>query len=118
MATLLRRYQAIADLQQRSSESAQAYKKNQAFTPPLVQRIMEYPPLGAELDLAHLVNYPPRLQPVPVKPIFLDVAWNYIDYPGRSIATTANGTVTSSANTAPRIEEQKPAKKGWFGFGR
>ena len=117
-ATLLRRYQAITDLQQRSSELAHAYEKNQAFMPPLVQRIIEYPPLGAKLDLAHLVSYPPKLQPVPVKPIFLDVAWNYIDYPGRTTAEVANGSATAATHTAPTTEEQKPTRRGWFGFGR
>ncbi|KAF2231028.1 putative signal recognition particle [Viridothelium virens] len=115
---LLQRYQAIVDLRQRSLESAQAFEKNQVFLPPLVQRVTEYPPLGAKLDLSHLVNYPPKLRPIPVKPIFLDVAWNYVDYPGRSKVEIANGSAKVSAQVAARTEEQKPAKKGWFGFGR
>ncbi|KAL9084153.1 MAG: hypothetical protein Q9165_008201 [Trypethelium subeluteriae] len=118
VGVLLQRYQAIADLRQRSLESAQAFEKNQGFLPPLVQRITEYPPLGAKLDLGHLVNYPPKLQPIPVKPIFLDVAFNYIDYPGHRSAKTANGSAKASVQTTPSTEEQKPAKKGWFGFGR
>jgi signal recognition particle subunit SRP68 len=76
---------------------------------PLVQRLGEYPAEG--VDLENLVDYPPQIQLIPVKPLFFDVAWNYIDYPGK----------IPSATTEP---EEKPAltpepkKKGWFGFGR
>ncbi|KAF2861645.1 hypothetical protein K470DRAFT_245138 [Piedraia hortae CBS 480.64] len=53
------------------------------------------------VDLKKLVNYPVGIHCVPVKPIFLDIAWNYIDYPAQ--------------------QEQEPVKekkRGWFGFGR
>ena len=115
---LLQCYQAITDLRQRSLEAAQEYEKSQVFTPPLLQRVGEYPPLDAKLDLGHLVSYPPKLQPIPVKPIFLDVAYNYIQYPGRTTTEVANGSVTARTSAVPTTEEQKPARKGWFGFGR
>ena len=52
---------------------------------PLASRLDEFPePCSTPLDLANIVAWPPRLQPVPVKPIFLDLAWNYIEYPGGS----------------------------------
>lgn len=82
--------------------------------PPLVERLDEYP--MEDVNLMRLVNFPPKLQPVPVKPLFLDLAWNYVDYPGR----TPSGE-NSSPNAAQEqgVEEKKePAKKGWFGFGR
>lgn len=108
----------MTELQQMSSVAAEAYDKSQAYMPPAVQRLTEYPPLGTTLDLGRLVNYPPKLQPVPVKPIFLDVAFNYIDYPGRGTVEAANGNATIAPDAATKPTEQKPVKKGWFGFGR
>ena len=94
-------------------------QKNTLSGPPLVERLDEYPPHGA--NLLNLVTYPAQLQPVPVKPIFLDVAWNYIDYPGRGrrgdtagIKVNGNG----SGNDGEKVEQKKETKKGWFGFGR
>ncbi|KAI6086226.1 hypothetical protein F4821DRAFT_130764 [Hypoxylon rubiginosum] len=76
---------------------------------PLVQRLFEYPAEG--VDLENLVQYPPKVEPIPVKPLFFDVAWNYIDYPGKTPAA------------APEPEQQQaqpaqPQRRGWFGFGR
>jgi signal recognition particle subunit SRP68 len=69
------------------------------------------------VDVTKLIDWPPKLKPVPVKPLFFDTAWNYVDYPGRMPAAA------STASTAQQVangtqEEQKPASKGWFGFGR
>jgi signal recognition particle subunit SRP68 len=83
------------------------------FKPPLVERLHEYP--VEDVELTNLVNYPPMLQPVPVKPLFFDLAWNYIDYPGRAPAGANGAAITPK----PAVEEKKePTKKGWFGFGR
>ena len=123
-----------------SSSSAAA-----AVPVPLIENLNRYPDRDM-VDLAHLVTYPPRLEPVPVKPLFLDVAWNYIDYPGRrrlgpsmttmTTSTMAGNThfkVTDSIGRAGSVstssldggeggkEQVKPAsagKRGWFGFGR
>lgn len=76
---------------------------------PLVQRLSEYPTAGA--DLENLVSYPPKIEPIPVKPLFFDVAWNYIDYPGKVPAAASNQEESKS-------EQETPKKKGWFGFGR
>ncbi|KAI1651445.1 uncharacterized protein F4817DRAFT_324534 [Daldinia loculata] len=76
---------------------------------PLVQRLFEYPAEG--VDLENLVEFPPKVNPIPVKPLFFDVAWNYIDYPGKAPA----------AAPEPEQKLEQPAqqqKKGWFGFGR
>lgn len=83
---------------------------------PLVERLTEYPASG--VDLENIVVYPPKLEPVPVKPIFLDVAWNYIDYPDKQTQPPQ-----ASKEKAPEVSvktepEAKPQKKGWFGFGR
>ncbi|KAL8645319.1 MAG: hypothetical protein Q9210_006768 [Variospora velana] len=105
-------HRALVELENLTSAKSQ----NSFKPPPMIQRLDEYPPDG--VDLTNLVTYPPKFQPVPVKPIFLDVAWNYIDYPGRpkkGTATAADGNIDGAE---PKQEPKKEAKKGWFGFGR
>ena len=77
---------------------------------------MEHYPTSGEVDLSNLVSYPTKLEVVPVKPLFFDVAWNYIEYPGRSSQATAQ--VDEEEIPSSRGEEKQEAKKGWFGFGR
>jgi len=104
--------------------TAAAYAEGREEAAPLVERLDEYPASG-RVDLSNLVLYPPRLRAVPVKPIFLDLAWNYIDYPGRGGGAMAapveggNGRVNGvdDEGASSKVEEQTK-KKGWFGFGR
>jgi signal recognition particle subunit SRP68 len=63
------------------------------------------------------VPYPPQMQPIPVKPLFLDVAWNYIDYPREGQQETAH-TAPAAPAPAPPQEEENKSRRGWFGFGR
>jgi signal recognition particle subunit SRP68 len=105
--------------------------------PPLSSRLNDFPAGG--VDLENIVTYPPRLEPFPVKPLFLDVAWNYITYPGKdgggaeqqpqqagaaaegAAATAGGGRVEDEGDDAGAggAEETKPQqKRGWFGFGR
>lgn len=112
---LVSRYRAFAELESLNAASEVAFQKDQTGEPPLVERLHEYPLHG--VNLTNLVTYPPQVQPVPVKPLFLDVAWNYIDYPGRTrdeAGPKANGII----DKGEKVEEKKEAKKGWFGFGR
>ena len=78
--------------------------------PPLIERLNEWPKSG-KVDLENLVKYPPVMECVPVKPIFLDLAWNYVQYPGAK---------DKSVGGKPEAEAPKEEKKsrGWFGFGR
>lgn len=104
-------YQGIVEIESLFSE---AEKKIPASEPPLVERLNEYPVGGC--DLTNLVAYPPKIQPIPVKPLFFDVAWNYIDYPGedkKAVQLDSEGTAQEPAG-----EAKKESKKGWFGFGR
>lgn len=112
---LINQYRGLVELQNLNASSNIAAQKNLASAAPLVERLHEYPAGG--VDLANLVTYPPKLKPVPVKPILLDVAFNYIDYPGLQSVSVAAGAVVNGAKENVD-EEAKPAKKGWFGFGR
>lgn len=89
---------------------------------PAVQNLDAYPTPGLQVDLKNLVSYPPKIQPVPVKPLFLDVAWNYIDYPNRpgqqpalAVPEAAGAMDVDEPAAAEPVQEKK---KGWFGFGR
>jgi len=80
----------------------------------LIDRLHEWPAEG--VDLENLVEWPPKLPLIPGKPIFLDVAWNYIDYPGRrteEVEEKEEEEKGEAAKPAPA-----PQKRGWFGFGR
>lgn len=69
------------------------------------------------MDLQRLVEWPPKLKPVPVKPLFFDTAWNYIEYPGR--ASEVDDSISGNdGEKMEGIEEDKPTTRGWFGFGR
>jgi signal recognition particle subunit SRP68 len=105
----VQRLRALVDLHNFSTPAA-----NGSTTPalPLVERLSQYP---ANVDLTNVVSYPPKLESIPVKPLFFDVAWNYIDYDGQEKPAVAETTpvVAEEAQESPA-----PQKKGWFGFGR
>ena len=70
--------------------------------------------------MSNLVTYPPRLEPIPVKPLFFDVAWNYIRYPSEkaAIGESKVGGVEHRVEEQTAQAQQQGQKKGWFGFGR
>lgn len=82
----------------------------------LVENLNFYPTGGANLE--KLISYPPKLEPVPVKPLFLDAAFNYIEYPGREIEKAAQNGVKGEVRTVSETGQTGQQKKGWFGFGR
>ncbi|KAH7371099.1 hypothetical protein BKA66DRAFT_424675 [Pyrenochaeta sp. MPI-SDFR-AT-0127] len=108
-------YRGVVALSQLSASSETASKAGLTNTAPVVEILNEYPASGS-VDLKNLVTWPPKLKPVPVKPLFLDVAWNYVEYPGRT------AQVQEPEQEKAEVEEKKPerpqAKKGWFSFGR
>jgi signal recognition particle subunit SRP68 len=108
---LVSQYRGLVELTNLLNQQKASAKE--IHKPPLVERLNEFP--VEDIDLKNLVNFPPKLQPIPVKPLFFDLAWNYIHYPGRA-PSGVNG-----APTAPKTageEKKEPTKKGWFGFGR
>lgn len=113
------RHQAIANMHQIEQEVIASAKKTKIFSPPVVERINDYPQPGLTIDLTNLVTYPPRIEPIPVKPLFFDVAFNYLDYPGRAkkaVEQKVAATATNGVPESPKPQEEK--KRGWFGFGR
>ena len=95
-----------------------ASQKSTAYDQPLVKNLKAYPPPGTQVDLTNLVVYPPKIEPVPVKPLFLDVAWNYIEYPGRKAEVTAVDEKTPVVNGVADDKKEPEKRRGWFGFGR
>jgi signal recognition particle subunit SRP68 len=122
VSALLQRTHAIVEMHKLEEDSRSAAAKDLASAAPLVQNLNTYPPPGVQVDLKNLVQYPPKIQPIPVKPLFLDVAWNYIDYPGRRAVQTAAATNGQQDTQITNGVEEKPAEqkksRGWFGFGR
>ncbi|KAL8807734.1 MAG: hypothetical protein Q9182_000545 [Xanthomendoza sp. 2 TL-2023] len=108
-------FRALVELDDLNSAAAKDKDKTVKAVP-MIERMNEYPPEG--VDLKNLVTYPPKLQPVPVKPIFLDVAWNYIEYPGRPKKGALGASDWKAEEAASKTEGKKEAKKSWFGFGR
>lgn len=109
----LQRHRAIAhidNLTRKINEDAKSQVRQ-----PLIERLHEYPAGG--VDLKNLVTFPPKKELIPVNPIFLDVAWNYIDYPGHA-KDPGVSTIGVNAKTEEAQKPAQPAKKGWFGFGR
>ncbi|KAK4694540.1 signal recognition particle subunit SRP68, partial [Lecanoromycetidae sp. Uapishka_2] len=109
---LVFQYRALVDLHDLDSSSKKA---RSGPSTPLVELLETYP--YRPVDLTNLVTYPPKVESIPVKPLFLDVAFDYIDYPGRTrkaVERGANGTLEGAKGG----EEKKEGKKGWFGFGR
>jgi len=109
----VQRYRALVELSN-LSDIAQKGEEGSSRQP-LVERLNDYPSKG--VDLKNLVSYPPKLEPIPVKPLFFDAAWNYIEYPGREIEQPVNGEGKAQASDA-RDQTAEQKKKGWFGFGR
>lgn len=108
----VQRYRALVELSSLDDRSPRTQIANRE---PLVERLDQYPANGV-VDLQNLVSLPPKLEPVPVKPLFFDAAWNYIEYPGREPEKAANGI--KDAENAGTKEQTTQQKKGWFGFGR
>lgn len=105
---LVAQYRGLVTLEQVTAEEA-----SQSSQRPVVERLQQF--AGSGLDLNNLVPFPPQMQPIPVKPLFLDVAWNYIDYPREGQREAAQAPAAAAAAAAP--EEESKGRRGWFGFG-
>ena len=110
----LHRHQALVHMDNLRNEEREAASANTAAQPALVTQLHKYP---LDIDLSRIVDFPPKMELISLKPIFLDVAWNYIEYPGKTPAAAAASEPAFTAQGAGDGEDQ-PRKKGWFGFGR
>ncbi|KAI1613351.1 signal recognition particle, subunit SRP68 [Exophiala viscosa] len=118
LTKLVTQYRALADL--KALTGSQPQKTTQApnaVQAPLIERLNRNEYIE-NVDLTNLVNYPPKLRPVPVKPLFFDLAWNYIVYPSQK--KDADVSVNGKAEEWQKQNQEEPQKqkKGWFGFGR
>lgn len=110
----LQHYRALVELSNLNDNTPKS--EEQANQRPLVESLNEYPVKSVNLE--NLVTYPPKLEPIPVKPLFFDAAWNYIEYPGRQIQEKVETSVQEPAAKGQTTEQTAQQKKGWFGFGR
>ena len=101
----------------RSASSSKQPTQEDHFPQPLVERL-DLNRYDEDVDLTNLVNFPPKLRPVPVKPLFFDIAWNYIQYPGQTATSEGRGMLNGKPAGEEKQEAPPPAKRGWFGFGR
>lgn len=116
LTSLTIQYHALADLTNNTANPQQA-SQGKAYAPPLLERL-HLNQYDDNVDLNNIVNYPPKLQPIPMKPLFFDLAWDYIKYPGQSQETKAAASESTSAAMQEKKTEEQQKKKGWFGFGR
>ncbi|CUS13715.1 unnamed protein product [Tuber aestivum] len=71
------RFRALAEMDLIAAKSAKTVGKGAGA---LVERLDQYP--EGKIDFENgIVQWPPKVAPVPVKPVFLDVAFNFIEYP-------------------------------------
>lgn len=113
--SLVHHHRALVELHSLRDEMVKAAEAKSKTALPMIERLDEYPANGAELS--NLVPYPPKIQPIPVKPLFYDFASNYIDYPGRGRERDDNKADELGPGVDGKEEPKQEAKKGWFGFG-
>jgi signal recognition particle subunit SRP68 len=124
LSVLVTRHRALTELKNLSANPTTASKTpaTTAYARPLAETL-HHNVYHDDVDLKNLVNYPPKLQPIPVKPLFFDLAWNYINYPGHEKDTVtpvsaANGAKDDEMEVERSSTPQPEKKKGWFSFGR
>ncbi|EGO59554.1 hypothetical protein NEUTE1DRAFT_61104 [Neurospora tetrasperma FGSC 2508] len=117
----IQRARALVEISEHNKNKKPSSGSSSSNGKPLIGQLANYPSSG-QVNLENIVVYPPRLEAIPVKPIFLDVAWNYIDYPEKIAAggdkNQQQQQRTEEVQEEQTQEEEKPKKRGWFGFGR
>ncbi|KAK6525745.1 hypothetical protein TWF281_010791 [Arthrobotrys megalospora] len=115
----VQRYHALAEMDRLTQQSATTAQKL-AVKKPLIESLGVYPESG--VDFTNLIDFPPKVKPVPVKPIFFDIAWNYIEYPGleKETATVVNEPAATTPMEVDDVkkDEATPQNRGWFRWGR
>lgn len=70
-------------------------------------------------EFRHLVNptiADRNLLPIPYRPIFYDLAYNYLEFPIDNIKRLAAGKPRIPQGQEIPEEEKQQEKKGWFSF--
>ena len=75
----------------------------------MASRLHQFPRPNS-IDLTNLVEFPPKLQAVPVKPFFFDIAYNYIGLEEKKGPAKA----TAEPALSKLGEKAEPAKRSWF----
>jgi len=116
LISLVLQYRALADLKNITATTEKDTGSN-AYKAPLLERL-QFNQYDDNVDLKNIVNYPPKLQPIPMQPLFFDLAWEYIQYPGKTAETGSAVSASSQSSAEGAKTEEAPKKRGWFGFGR
>ncbi|KAK6343414.1 hypothetical protein TWF730_011003 [Orbilia blumenaviensis] len=115
----VQRYHALAEMDRQTQQSTSPAQK-QITKRPLIVALDVYP--HTRIDELNLVRLPLAVEPVPVKPIFFDIAWNYIEYPGteKEAATVVNEPSATTPMEVDNDAKTEPAQqgRGWFRWGR
>lgn len=101
LEALVTRFTALIQLQEYNNANVSGAKDH----PPLIDTLNKY---SENVNFGRLVPLPPRIEGVPVKPIFFDIAWNFVGYPGQT-EEKAGGRANEKANALDGT-----AKKGGF----
>jgi signal recognition particle subunit SRP68 len=107
--------------QKHHTNSSAATSAHLTSAAPLYESLSTFPSTGVlDLQKQKVVEYPPSLKPVSIKPLFLDTAWGYIEYEGKAKKMeggAVNGTGEQRQQAAEGTQQQQQGR-GWFGFGR
>ncbi|RPA95997.1 hypothetical protein L873DRAFT_1812095 [Choiromyces venosus 120613-1] len=99
------RFRALAEMDLIAAKAAKTAGKGAGA---LVERLDQYP--EGKIDFENgIVQWPPKVTPVPVKPVFLDVAFNFIEYPGDGAPRAVTDNKEEGGN------EGKGKKGGFLG---
>lgn len=104
LEALVTRYIALIQLQDYISKSTKASPATHA---PLIDTLETY---NEKVDFQNLVPIKNskewKLDPVPAKPVFFDIAWNFVSYPGEGAA--------EGKKEAKAPEQESSSRKGGF----
>ena len=109
LQTMLTQFRALVEIKNLWNIAS---KPQRTFSKPLLERLDKY--FLGPVNLPDLVTYPPKLKAIPVKPIFLDIAYNYVRYPRKAEKLTEKGAVVNGTTESAGGKD----RRGWFGFGR
>ncbi|ODQ63585.1 hypothetical protein NADFUDRAFT_84234 [Nadsonia fulvescens var. elongata DSM 6958] len=104
------RSHALADIEHRTSQSSsRSYIAN---------KINSFP-FGSDSDIASkIADFNPKISPVSIKPVFFDIAFNYLngEYSSTNTSEPINEPSMESKNNSEAESETKSTKRGFLGL--